>query len=165
MLVFSGNKRYTDSPHKARVGCAGNLLADVLLECAQYRVVEECATLDHDVVAEFFQVGNANYLGEYVFDDRAAKACHDVIGVLAVLLLGYDAAVHEHRAAASQIGGRFRFEGSAGNAFGGNVQRGCEALEERSAAGRACLVYYNIGDNAVVDPDRLHVLAANVQDE
>lgn len=95
---------------------------------------EECAALDNDMAAKLFQVGNANHLGEYIFDDGAAKACHDVVGALAVLLLGYDAAVHEHRAAASQVGGRFRFESSAGNAFGGDVQCGCEALEERPAA-------------------------------
>ena len=106
LLIFSGDKRYADGSHKARIGRAGNLLANVLLKCAQHCIVQERAALDHDVVAKLFQIGNADYLGEYVFNDRAAKTRHDVVRVLAVFLFGYDAAVHEHRAAASQIGGR-----------------------------------------------------------
>ena len=106
MLAFAGDKCYAYSSHKARIGRSSYLLANVLFECAQYCVVQERATLDHDVVAELFQIGNTNYLGEYVFDDRAAQTRHDIVWVLAVLLFGYDAAVHEHRAAASQIGGR-----------------------------------------------------------
>ncbi len=105
--VLLRDERDADGAHQPGVGRAGHGAPHVLLEGAQHRVVQEGAALHHDVVAQLVQVGNADHLGEDVLDDASAQARHDVVGGLAVLLLGDDAAVHEHGAAAAQVGGGF----------------------------------------------------------
>ncbi len=163
--ILLRDERDADGSHQPGVGGTGNGAAHVLLEGAQHGVVQERAALHHDVVAQLVQVGNADHLGEDVLDDAAAQARHDVVGGLAVLLLGNDAAVHEHGAAAAQVGRCLGTEGGAGDFPGGDVQRAGEAFQERPASARTGLVHHHIGDNVAVDPDGLHVLPADVQDE
>ena len=45
------------------------------------------------------------------------------------------------------------------------MQGGCKVFKERSAAGRTCLIHEDIGNNPVLQPDRLHILAADVQNK
>ena len=46
-----------------------------------------------------------------------------------------------------------------------NVQIVGKVLQERAASRRASLVEHDIGDHAIIEPNRLHVLTANVKDE
>ena len=151
--------------HELGIGGAGDLAAHVLLKAAQHGVVAERAALHHDVLAELVHVGHADDLGEDVLYDGAAQARHDVVGGLARLLLADDGAVHEDGAARAQVCRALGGEGVGGDLLHGNVQRGAEALKEAAAAARARLVHGDVRDDAVVEPDGLHVLAADVEDE
>ena len=76
-----------------------------MLHGPQDGIVSEGSALDHDIIAKGIQVGDTDDLGENIFDDGPAQACHDVAGLLAVSLLRDNAAVHEDGAAAAK-GGR-----------------------------------------------------------
>jgi len=154
-----------DGAHQPGVGRARDLAADVLLECREHGVVVEGAALHDDLLSQAREVRHADDLGEHVLDDAAAQAGHDVVGRLAVLLLGHDARVHEHGAAAAEHRGVRGAERRGGDLARGDVQRAGEAFQEAAATRRACLVHEDVGDDAVMQPDGLHVLAADVEDE
>ena len=154
-----------DRPHEAGVRGARHLAADVFLEGREHGVVCERAALDDDSLAEAREVRDADDLREHVLDDRAAQTGHDVIGRLAVFLLGDDRRGHEHRAAASELGRILGPEGRIGDLPRAEAQRTREVFQERPASRRASLVHEDVGHDAVVDPDGLHVLAADVEDE
>ena len=163
--VVLGTQGRAQGAHLAGIGGQGHLPAQILLQGPQHGEVPEGAALDHDAVPQLRHVGDADHLGEDVLDDGAAQARHDVVGLLAVALLVDDGAVHEHRAAAAQhrrIGGA---EGSGGDLPHRNAQGGGEVLQEGAAAGGTGLVQHDVGDDAVPQPDGLHVLAADVQQE
>lgn len=84
---------------------------------------------------------------------------------MARFLLAHDARVHEHRAAAAELGGEIGAERGGGDIGRVYAQRRREVLEERSASRRASLVDRDVGYDAAVEPDGLHVLPADVQDE
>ena len=160
-----GQQGRADGAHLAGVGRAGDGPAQVLFQGAQHRVILKGAALHHDPAAQHVGVGDAHHLGEHVLDDGAAQPGHDVVGGAAVLLLGDDAAVHKDGAAAAQLGGVAGTEGRVGDAVHRDAQRGGELLQKGAAARGAGLVQQHIGDDAVLDPDGFHVLAADVQQE
>ena len=84
-------QRGADRPHQPRVRRSDDLPSHILLEGRQNRVVLERAALHHDLPPQRIGVRNAHNLGENVLDDRTAQARHDVVGRLAVLLLGHHA--------------------------------------------------------------------------
>ena len=108
-------QRRTDGSHDARIGRAGHLAADVLLQRCKHRIVTEGAALDNDGISQRIQIGNADDLGEHILDDRPAETGHDVPGEFAVALLGDDRAVHKDRAAAAELGRMPGGEGSGGD--------------------------------------------------
>ena len=160
-----GQQGRADGAHLAGVGRAGDGPVQVLFQGAQHRVILKGAALHHDPAAQHVGVGDAHHLGEHVLDDGAAQPGHDVVGGAAVLLLGDDAAVHKDGAAAAQLGGVAGTEGRVGDAVHRDAQRGGELLQKGAAARGAGLVQQHIGDDAVLDPDGFHVLAADVQQE
>ena len=151
--------------HLPWIGSPGDGAAQILLQGAKDSIVAEGAALCHDLLAQDRLIRDADHFGKYVFDDGAAKTRADVLSGLAVALLGDDGGVHEDRAAASQhcrvLGGK----GRRGDALHTNVEGGCKILQKGAAAGGAGLIEHDIGDDALMDPDGLHVLAADIQDE
>ena len=121
--------------------------------------------MDYDDLSERFEVADADNFREHVQDDGAADARDDVFGLLAVALLGNDRAVHEDRAAASEFGGVLRVEGEFRDFFHGDAERLRIRFDERSTSRRARLVEDDARDDTVVDGNRLHVLAAYIEDE
>ena len=160
-----GEQGRADGPHHPGVGGPDDAAAGVLLQSPEHRVVAEGAPLDHDGVPQGVQVGDADDLGKDVLNDGPAQSRHNVPGQLAVALLGDDAAVHKDGAPAAQLGGVLGVKGRLGNLVHRDMQGGGEVLQERAAAGGAGLVDHNVGDDPVGEPDGLHVLAADVQQE
>ena len=163
--LFLGQQGHADGAHDAGVRGAHHFPAQILFHCAQYRVVLEGTALHHDLIAQRIQVGHPNDLGEHIFNDGTAQPGHNVVGLLAVALFGHDAAVHKHGAAAAQRRWALRRKGRSGDFFGGNVQRRGKVLQERTATRRTRLVHHNVGDDAPIQPDGLHILPADVQQE
>ena len=154
-----------DGSHKPRIGGAHHFPAHILLHGPEHRVVLKGPALDHDPLSQAVQVGEADHLGKYVFNDGTAKPRHDVLRQLSVPLFRNDAAVHEDGTAASQD---CRISGGKGrlcDPLPGDPQGGGKVLQEGAAAGGAGLVHHDVGDDAVLEPDGLHVLASDVQKE
>ena len=165
LIPLPGDEGHADGTHEAGIGGTEDLTSGILLHGPEDGVVFKGAALDHDLVPQGVQVGKADDLGKDVFDDGAAQAGHDVLGAAAVALLGDDAAVHKDGAAAAQHRRVLGGEGGLLDALGGDAQGGGEVLQKGAAAGGAGLIDQDIGDDALVQPHGLHVLAADVQDE
>ena len=90
LFVSDGEQRCSNRAHKPRVRSARDGATNVRLECSKHGVVGERAALNDDALTEAVEVRHADDLGENVLDDGTAKACHDVVGRFAVLLLGDD---------------------------------------------------------------------------
>ena len=163
--VFLGQKGRPDGSHDSRVRRTGHFPPGVLLHGPEHRVVAEGASLNHDCFPQAVQVGDADYLGKYIFNNRAAKPRHNISRQLAVSLLRDNAAVHKYRAAASQHGRILRVKRLLGNPIHRNAEGGGKVFQERAAARRTRLIYQDIGDNSLVQPYGFHILPANVQDK
>ena len=155
--------RGADRTHHARIRGADDGLSGVLLKCAQNGVIPEGSALDHDVIPERVEVRDPDDLCEDILDDRTAEAGHDIFRLFPVSLLGDDAAVHEDGAAAAEDRRIFRGKGGVCDLRHRDLQRGSEVFQEGTAAGGTCLVDENVRDDAVVEPDGLHVLAADIE--
>ena len=158
-------QRRPQGAHLAGKRGQDHLPPQILLQCPQHGEVAEGAALDHHPVPQLRHIGDPHHLGEHVFDDGPAEPRHQVVRLLAVALLVDDGAVHEHRAPAAQLRRDPGAEGGIRHLVHRHPQVGGEILQERAAAGGACLVEHDIGDHAVFQPDGLHVLAADVQQE
>ena len=153
----------TQSAHLAGIGGQGHVPAQILLQGPQDGEVPEGAPLDHYPIPQLRHVGDADHLCKHVLDDGAAQPRHQVVRLLAVALLVDDGAVHEHSAPAAQLGRGLRSEGGVRHLVHRHPQGGGEVLQKGAAAGGAGLVQHDVRDHAALQPDGLHVLAADVQ--
>jgi len=139
--------------------------AGELLEGTQHRVVQERAALHDDVVADVVRVADLDYLEQRVLDDGDGKARGDVADGGAFLLGLLHTAVHEHGAAAAQVDGTLGLDGRLRELRNVQAEAAREALDEAAAARAAGLVEHDVVDNAVLDAQAFHVLAADIEDE
>ena len=163
--MFFRKKGSAYSPHNPRIWRPNNRPARILLHSPQNSIVFKGAALDYDLISQAVQIGDANHLCKYIFDDRPAKSCHDISRQLPIPLLRDNAAVHKNRTAASQNRRIFRRKGSLSDLIYRNIQTGRKILQERAASRRAGFIYQNIRDNTPVQPDGLHILSADIQDK
>ena len=154
-----------DGPHEARIRSADDFPSYILFNGAEDRVIAEGTALDNDPVSQRIQTADADDLCKNILDDRAAEACKDIVDLPAVFLLGDNAAVHKDRAAASQNGRVFCLKGALRNLRRGDTHIFRKVFQERTAAGGTGLIDHDIRDDAVVEPDRLHILAADIKDK
>ena len=140
LVVHAGGEGRAERAHEAGDVRSGDFAFGEQFERAQHGVVEERAALNHDGVAEFAGVAQFDDLVQGVAHDRIAQAGGDVLDGRAFLLCLLDGRVHEHGAARAQVhrvggGERLLRELLDGQAHGHG-----EGLQERAAAGGACLV-------------------------
>ncbi len=102
---------------------------------------------------------------EGIPDHRTGKTGRDLPhrGPLAEGLL--HPGIHENGAARPEIEGLVRFAGHSGEVGKTEIEGAGKGFDEGAAARGAGLVDLDIGNAAVADIDRLHVLAADVEDE
>ena len=126
--------------HQARDGGADHVLADLLLKGPEHRVVEKCAALDHNVVAQAFGVHHPNHLVQGVFHHAGGKARGDVLQGGPVLLGLLDGGVHKHRAPGAQIHRAVGKQAQLGEVRHLIAQGPGKGLQKAAAAGGAGLV-------------------------
>ena len=158
-------QRRTDSPHEPGIGRTDNVPSDILLHRPEHSVIFEGAALNNDIFSERLDIGNADNLCEYIFHYGAAKPRHDVVGIFAVTLLGYYAAVHKYSAAAAELGGILRVKGALSYISGFYMKCFCEIFQERAAPCGTGLINDDVGNNAVFHPYCFHILSADVEDK
>ena len=154
-----------DGPHESRIRSADDFPSYILFNGAEDSVVAEGTALDNDPVSQRIQTADADDLCKNILDDRAAEACKDIVDLPAVFLLGDNAAVHKDRAAASQNGRVFCLKGALRDLRRGDTHIFRKVFQERTAAGGTGLIDHDIRDDTVVEPDRLHILAADIKDK
>ena len=111
------------------------------------------------------RVADFNNLEQRILDNRKRQTSSDIADRSTFFLRLLHAAVHEHGATTSQVNGMFCRNSGLCEVGNVQIQAACEALDEASAARRACFVQHDVLDNTVFHAQALHVLAANVQDE
>ena len=163
--AIAGEQGRTVGAHAAGdVGTHG-MNAGELLKCAQRGIGHKGAALDDHLAADLLGVAQLNDLEQGVLDDGIGQAGRDVAHRGAFLLRLLDARVHKDRAAAAQVDGSLSMDGGIGERAHVHVHRHGETLDKAAAARRASLVEHDVLDDAVLDAQTLHVLAANVQDK
>ena len=163
--AIAGEQGRTVGAHAAGdVGTHG-VNAGELLKCAQRGIGHKGAALDDHLAANLLGVAQLNDLEQGVLDDGIGQAGRDVAHRGAFLLRLLDARVHKDRAAAAQVDGSLSMDGGIGERAHVHVHRHGETLDKAAAARRASLVEHDVLDDAVLDAQTLHVLAANVQNE
>ena len=160
-----GCMRGADGSHQARIGRTDNFPAYILFDRAEYRVIAEGTALNDDPVPQGIQTADADDLCKNILNDGAAKSGQNIVDLPAVFLLGDNTAVHKDRAAASQHSGVFCGKGALRDLRRGNAHVFGKIFQEGTAACGAGLVDHDVRYDAVVDPDRLHVLAADIKDK
>ncbi len=163
-VVHARGQRGAVCAHQAGDVRSGHLAFGEQLEGAQHGVVEERAALHDDGVAEFAGIAQLDDLVQRVAHHGIAQARRDVLHRGAFLLRLLDGGVHEHGAAGAEVD-RMRGVERGLREFLDRQSHGLrERLQERSAAGRACLVDCDGIDHAVGDREVFHVLTADVDD-
>ena len=163
--AIAGEQGRTVSAHAAGdVGTHG-VNARELLKRAQCGIGHKGAALDDHLVADLLGVAQLNDLEQGILDDGIGQAGRDVAHRGAFLLRLLNARVHKDRAAAAQVDGSLSMDGGIGERAHVHVHRHGEALDKATATRRAGLVEHDVLDNAVLDAQALHVLAADVQNE
>ena len=163
--AIAGEQGRTVGAHAAGdVGTHG-VNASELLKRAQRGIGHKGAALDDHLAADLFGVAQLNDLEQGILDDGIGQAGRDVAHRGAFLLRLLDARVHKDRAATSQVDRGFGMDGGVGERAHVHVHRDGEALDKATATRRAGLVEHDVLDDAVLDAQALHVLAANVQNE
>ena len=163
--AIAGEQGRTVGAHAAGdVGTHG-MNAGELLKCAQRGIGHKGAALDDHLAANLLGVAQLNDLEQGVLDDGIGQAGRDVAHRGAFLLRLLDARVHKDRAAAAQVDRGLGMDGRIGERAHVHVHRDGEALDKATATRRASLVEHDVLDDAVLDAQTLHVLAANVQNE
>ena len=136
-----------------------------LLKRTQRGVGHKGAALDDHLIADLLGVAQLNDLEQGILDDGIRQAGRDVAHRGAFLLRLLDARVHKDRAAAAQVDGGLGMNGGIGKRAHVHVHRHGETLDKAAAARRAGLVEHDVLDDAVLDAQTLHVLAADVQNK
>ena len=139
--------------------------AGELLKCAKRGVGHKGAALDDHLAADLLGVAQLNDLEQGILDDGIGQAGRDVAHRGAFLLRLLDARVHKDRAAATQVDGGLGMDSGIGERAHVHVHRDGKTLDKAAAARRAGLVEHDVLDDAVLDAQALHVLAADVQNE
>ena len=163
--AIAGEQCRTVGAHAAGNVGAHSMNAGKLLKRTQRGVGHKGAALDNHLAADLLGVAQLNDLEQGIFDDGIGQAGRDVAHRGAFLLRLLDARVHKDRTAAAQVDGGLGMNGSVGERAHVHVHRHGEALDKAAAARRAGLVEHDVLDDAVLDAQALHVLAADVQDE
>ena len=158
-------QRRAISAHEAGNGRTGDVAADLLLERAQYGIVEEGAALYDDMPAEVIGRMGTDDLVKRVLDDRHGQTGGDRVDSGAVLLRLLDRRVHKHGAARAEVDRMLRKQAELAELLDGVAHRARERLDKRAAAGRAGLVQRNVVDAFVADFEAFDVLTADVDDE
>ncbi len=142
-----------------------DLFSDQQLECAQNGGVSKGPALDDDSLSEGIRILQLQDLVEGVPDHRKGEPRRYLpdSGPLAEGLS--HAGIHENRATRSQIERLRRLAGDPGEFRDPDAERGGKGFDEGAATRGAGLVDLDIGDATVADGDRLHVLAADVEDK
>ena len=135
------------------------------LERAQHRVGHEGAALYHHVRPQGVQLAHADDAEQRVLHHGIGDAGRDVLRFHADLLRMAHARRHEHGAFRAQVHRLPRFQRRGGEPIGRGAQRVCGAFDERAAAARTRLVEHGVRHASVADPDGLHVLAPDVEEE
>ena len=163
--AIAGEQGRTVGAHAAGdVGTHG-MNAGELLKRAQRGIGHKGAALDDHLAADFLGVAQLNDLEQGILDDGIGQAGRDVAHRGAFLLRLLDARIHKDRAAAAQVDGGLGMDGGIGKRAHVHVHRHGETLDKAAAARRAGLVEHDVLDDAVLDAQALHVLAADVQDK
>ena len=163
--AIAGKQGRTVGAHAAGdVGTHG-VNAGELLERAQRGVGHKGAALNDHLAADLLGVAQLNDLEQGILDDGIRQAGRDVAHRGAFLLRLLDARVHKDCAAAAQVDGSLSMDGGVGERAHVHVHRDGEALDKATATRRAGLVEHDVLDNAVLDAQTLHVLAADVQNK
>ena len=163
--AIAGEQGRTVGAHAAGdVGTHG-MNAGELLKRAQRGIGHKGAALDDYLAADLLGIAQLNDLEQGILDDGIGQAGGDVAHRGAFLLRLLDARVHKDRAAAAQVDGSLSMDGGIGERAHVHVHRHGETLDKAAAARRASLVEHDVLDDAVLDAQTLHVLAANVQDK
>ena len=135
------------------------------LEGAQGGVGHEGAALDHAVLADLVKVAQLDDLEQGVLDDGVGEAGGHVTDGRTLLLGLLDAGVHEDGAAGAKVHRGGGVHGRLSELLDAHVHGDGKALDEGATAGGAGLVEHDVLDDAVLDLQALHVLAADIQDE
>ena len=163
--AIAGEQGRTVGAHAAGdVGTHG-MNAGELLKRAQRGIGHKGAALNDHLAADLLGVTQLNDLEQGVLDDGIGQAGRDVAHRGAFLLRLLDARVHKDRAAAAQIDRGLGVDGGVGERAHIHVHRDGKALDKATATRRAGLVEHDVLDDAVLDAQALHVLAADVQNE
>ena len=160
-----GQKGSADRTHNSRIGSPLDLPAHILLHGPQNGIILKGAALNHNLFSQRIQIGDADYLGKNILDNGTAEAGHNILRAFAVTLLCYDITGHKDGAATAQLRLMLRGKGLTCNFLCRNAQTARKIFQEGAAAGGAGFVHYNIGDNAMIQPDCLHILTADIQKE
>ena len=163
--AIAGEQGRTIGAHAAGDVWAHGMHAGELLKRTQRGVGHKGAALDDHLAANLLGVAQLNNLEQGILDDGIGQTGRDVAHRGAFLLRLLDARVHKDRAAAAQIDRGLGMDGGIGERAHVHVHRDGEALDKATATRRAGLVEHDVLDNAVLDAQALHVLAADVQDK
>ncbi len=163
--AIAGEQGRTVGAHAAGDVGAHGMHAGELLKRAQRGIGHKGAALDDYLAADLLGIAQLNDLEQGILDDGIGQAGGDVAHRGAFLLRLLDARVHKDRAATSQVDRGFGMDGGVGERAHVHVHRDGEALDKATATRRAGLVEHDVLDDAVLDAQALHVLAANVQNE
>ena len=158
----AGDERHPDRAHDAVVRRHRDRLAEDRGEGRRDRVVVRRAPLEVDHVAD---VAAADDPVQVVEGDRVRQPRDQVRNRLALVQPAGDVALHEHRAALAELGGRGRRERQPGElVLDADPELVGLLLEERPGAGGARLVHREVDDDAVLEGDELGVLSADLED-
>ena len=163
--AIAGEQGRTVGAHAAGDVGAHGMNARELLKRAQRGIGHKGAALDDHLAADLLGVAQLNDLEQGILDDGIGQAGRDVAHRGAFLLRLLNARVHKDCAAAAQVDGGLSMDGGIGERAHVHVHRDGETLDKATATRRAGLVEHDVLDDAVLDAQALHVLAADVQDK
>ena len=109
-MTFLCNKCRAKSTHDTGdIGADGLAVSD-LLEAAQYSLVIECSTLQHNMLAQSGGIRHFDDFEKGVFDDRLSKPGRDISDSRAFFLCLLHFGIHKDGTAGAQIDRVFREE-------------------------------------------------------
>ena len=163
--LVAGDQGGTVGSHKAGHVRAEHVDARNFFKGAQNRVVVESSALDDNLGSDVARAAQLYYFEQGVLDYRIRKAGRNVGDRGAFLLRLLHAAVHEDRAAASQVNRLLGGQSLLAELAHVHSHRAGKVVQEASAARRAGFVKLDGRNRAVLHAKALHVLAADVQKE
>ena len=98
-----GNQCSTDGAHQTGIGCPGNLAADILFHCTEYRIILKRSALNHNIFTEGLYVIHTNDFCKNILYDRTAQSSHNIFRKLTISLCRHNAARHKNCTSAAKI--------------------------------------------------------------